>query len=110
MHKATIVPRGQALGMVMQLPDEDMTSWSQRQMLAEMDVCMGGRAAEELIFGEQNITSGASSDLERATSIATSMVEKFGRMRRNRSSSRSPKPTSQPVARRVKRETCTCIW
>lgn len=81
VHKATIVPRGQALGMVMQLPDEDMTSWSQRQMLAEMDVCMGGRAAEELIFGEQNITSGASSDLERATSIATSMVEKFGMSR-----------------------------
>merc|ERR1719258_736679 len=69
VHKATIVPRGQALGMVMQLPDEDMTSWSQRQMLAEMDVCMGGRAAEELIFGVDNITSGASSDLERATAI-----------------------------------------
>ena len=81
VHKATIVPRGQALGMVMQLPDEDMSSWSQRQMLAEMDVCMGGRAAEELIFGEQNITSGASSDLERATSIATSMVEKLGMSR-----------------------------
>jgi ATP-dependent Zn protease len=44
---------GQALGMVMQLPDEDMSSWSQRQMLAEMDVCMGGRAAEELVFGIQ---------------------------------------------------------
>jgi len=81
VHKATIVPRGQALGMVMQLPDEDMTSWSQRQMLAEMDVCMGGRAAEEIMFGQQNITSGASSDLERATSIATSMVEKFGMSR-----------------------------
>ena len=81
VHKATIVPRGQALGMVMQLPDEDMTSWSQRQMLAEMDVCMGGRAAEELIFGVDNITSGASSDLERATAIASSMVEKFGMSR-----------------------------
>ena len=64
--------------MVMQLPEEDMTSWSRRQMLAEMDVCMGGRAAEELVFGVGNITSGASSDLERATAIATSMVEKFG--------------------------------
>ncbi|KAJ1474958.1 peptidase family M41-domain-containing protein, partial [Baffinella frigidus] len=78
VHKATIMPRGQSLGMVMQLPDQDMTSWSYRQMIAEMDVCMGGRAAEELIFGVGNITSGASSDLERATGIATSMVEKYG--------------------------------
>ncbi|EKX42517.1 hypothetical protein GUITHDRAFT_88057 [Guillardia theta CCMP2712] len=82
VHKATIVPRGQALGMVMQLPEKDMTSWSRRQMMAEMDVCMGGRAAEELIFGVHNITSGATSDLERATSIACSMVEKFGMSRR----------------------------
>jgi len=82
VHKATIVPRGQALGMVMQLPEKDMTSWSRRQMMAEMDVCMGGRAAEELIFGIHNITSGATSDLERATSIACSMVEKFGMSRR----------------------------
>lgn len=78
VHKATIVPRGGALGMVMQLPESDMTSWSRRQMIAEMDVCMGGRAAEELVFGELNITSGASSDLERATKIARNMVEKFG--------------------------------
>jgi ATP-dependent metalloprotease len=78
VHKATIMPRGHALGMVMQLPDQDMSSWSRRQMIAEMDVCMAGRAAEELIFGVGNITSGASSDLERATAIATSMVEKYG--------------------------------
>ena len=48
------------------------------QMMAEMDVCMGGRAAEELIFGIHNITSGASSDLERATQVAVNMVEKLG--------------------------------
>lgn len=78
VHKATIVPRGHAMGMVMQLPDEDMTSWSRRQMKAEMDVCMGGRVAEELIFGAHNITSGASSDLERATQVAMNMVEKLG--------------------------------
>jgi hypothetical protein len=52
-YECTDAEGGQALGMVMQLPDEDMSSWSQRQMLAEMDVCMGGRAAEELVFGIQ---------------------------------------------------------
>jgi ATP-dependent metalloprotease len=78
VHKATVVPRGQALGMVMQLPDSDETSWSRRQMLAKMDVCMGGRVAEELIYGAEHVTSGASSDLEQATEIATSMVERWG--------------------------------
>jgi ATP-dependent metalloprotease len=56
--------------MVMQLPDADETSWNRSQMLARMDVCMGGRVAEELIFGADNVTSGASSDLEQATEIA----------------------------------------
>ncbi|EKX38208.1 hypothetical protein GUITHDRAFT_144422 [Guillardia theta CCMP2712] len=78
VHKATVVPRGSALGMVMQLPDGDETSWSRRQMLAKMDVCMGGRVAEELIYGTDNVTSGASSDFEQATSIATNMVERWG--------------------------------
>ncbi len=54
----------------MQLPDADETSWNRSQMLARMDVCMGGRVAEELIFGADNVTSGASSDLEQATEIA----------------------------------------
>eukprot|EP00283_Hemiselmis_rufescens_P016734 CAMPEP_0173457450 /NCGR_PEP_ID=MMETSP1357-20121228/57759_1 /TAXON_ID=77926 /ORGANISM="Hemiselmis rufescens, Strain PCC563" /LENGTH=478 /DNA_ID=CAMNT_0014424751 /DNA_START=83 /DNA_END=1519 /DNA_ORIENTATION=+ len=78
VHKATVVPRGMALGMVMQLPEKDETSWSRRQMLAKMDVCMGGRVAEELIFGKDNVTSGASSDFEQATSIAMNMVERWG--------------------------------
>ena len=78
VHKATIVPRGQALGLVSQLPDKDETSVSMHQLLARLDVCMGGRVAEELVFGERNVTSGASSDLSQATQIATAMVTRYG--------------------------------
>eukprot|EP00510_Aplanochytrium_minuta_P009902 CAMPEP_0184075044 /NCGR_PEP_ID=MMETSP0957-20130417/70910_1 /TAXON_ID=627963 /ORGANISM="Aplanochytrium sp, Strain PBS07" /LENGTH=646 /DNA_ID=CAMNT_0026377439 /DNA_START=480 /DNA_END=2420 /DNA_ORIENTATION=- len=79
VHKATIIPRGPTLGMVLQLPEEsDTMQQSKRQMLAEIDVCMGGRVAEELIFGADEITSGASSDLQRATQVARSMVERYG--------------------------------
>jgi ATP-dependent metalloprotease len=79
VHKATVVPRGMALGMVMQLPEtDDETSVTRRQLLAKLDVAMGGRVAEELIFGEKDITTGASSDLEQATRLARSMVTKYG--------------------------------
>ncbi|KAA8491434.1 ATP-dependent zinc metalloprotease FTSH 5, mitochondrial [Porphyridium purpureum] len=78
VHKATIIPRGQALGMVSQLPDDDMTSYSRKQMLAKLDVCMAGRVAEELIFGDENVTSGASSDFDQATKLAEAMVMRFG--------------------------------
>jgi len=78
IHKATIMPRGPSLGMVSMLPEGDQTSQSKRQMLAMMDVAMGGRAAEELIFGDEQVTSGASNDIQQATRIARAMVTKFG--------------------------------
>lgn len=79
VHKATVVPRGVALGMVMQLPEsDDETSISRRQLLAKLDVAMGGRVAEELIFGEEHVTTGASSDLEQATRLARAMVTRYG--------------------------------
>jgi len=78
IHKATIMPRGQALGMVMQLPENDVVSVTVEQMRAELDVCMGGRAAEEFVFGVDQVTSGASSDLQRATDVARRMVTQYG--------------------------------
>lgn len=74
IHKATIMPRGSALGMVTQLPSSDETSISKKQLLARLDVCMGGRVAEEIIFGNDHITTGASSDFNTATELAQYMV------------------------------------
>jgi ATP-dependent metalloprotease len=78
VHKATIVPRGSSLGMVAQLPDRDETSMSRQQMIARLVVCMGGRAAEELILGAEHVTSGAQSDFAQATRLAEAMVTQFG--------------------------------
>ncbi|KAK6155589.1 hypothetical protein DH2020_009837 [Rehmannia glutinosa] len=78
IHKATIMPRGSTLGMVTQLPSNDETSISKKQLLARLDVCMGGRVAEELIFGEDHVTTGASSDLNTATELAQYMVSSCG--------------------------------
>eukprot|EP00661_Eupelagonemidae_sp_cell13_P001383 gene1382-1502_t len=78
VHKATIMPRGSALGMVTQIPDKDQTSVSKEQLLAKLDVCMGGRVAEEIIFGEDKVTTGARSDLQQATNLARHMVAECG--------------------------------
>ncbi|KAJ9183809.1 hypothetical protein P3X46_007616 [Hevea brasiliensis] len=78
VYKATITPRGNSFGLVAQLPDMDEMSISQKQMLARLVVFMGGRVAEELTFGEDEVTSGASSDFEQATSLARAMVTKYG--------------------------------
>jgi cell division protease FtsH len=78
VHKATIIPRGRALGMVMQLPERDKLSMSYRQMMSRMAVLMGGRVAEEIIFGKDAVTSGASSDIDQATKLARAMVTRWG--------------------------------
>ena len=78
VHKATIIPRGRALGMVMQLPEADRYSMKLQQMTSTLAILMGGRVAEELIFGRENVTSGASSDIEQATRLARSMVTRWG--------------------------------
>ena len=61
LYKATIMPRGQALGITFQMPEMDKVSMSKKEYLAKIDVCMGGKVAEELIYGAENVTSGASS-------------------------------------------------
>ena len=78
IHKATIIPRGRALGMVMRLPERDQLSMAREKMLADITVAMGGRVAEEIIFGDDKVTSGASSDIEMATKMARNMVTKYG--------------------------------
>ncbi len=78
IHKATIIPRGRALGMVQYMPERDQISQSREEMIARMAMAMGGRAAEELKFGYDKVTSGASSDIEQVTSIATAMVTEWG--------------------------------
>ena len=78
IHKATIIPRGRALGMVMRLPERDNYSYHRDKMHANLAVSMGGRVAEELIFGHDKVSSGASSDIQYATDLARNMVTKWG--------------------------------
>lgn len=78
IHKATIIPRGRALGMVMRLPEGDRVSMSIERLQADLAVAMGGRIAEEMIFGPHKITTGASSDISMATQMARRMVTEWG--------------------------------
>ena len=82
IHKATIIPRGRALGMVMNLPERDKHGYSIKELKTRLATCFGGRVAEELIFGKDNISTGAGggpgSDLNQATQLARAMVTKYG--------------------------------
>ena len=76
---ATLIPRGRALGLVNIIPNEE-ASMTKQEMLAHIKTCMGGRAAEELIFGPENVGAGAASDFEAATDMAYKMVTQWGKL------------------------------
>ncbi len=78
IHKATIIPRGRALGMVQSLPERDQISQSYEQLIAMLAMSMGGRVAEELVFGKDKVTSGAAGDIQQVTKIARAMVTRLG--------------------------------
>ena len=78
VHKATIIPRGRALGMVMQLPEDDKLSMSKIEMTSRLAIMMGGRVAEEIIFGYDKVSSGASGDIQYATKLARDIVTQWG--------------------------------
>lgn len=78
VHQATIIPRGRSLGLVMRLPERDRISVPKSRLVADLDVMMAGRAAEEIVFGPDNVTTGAASDIEEATKLARRMVAEWG--------------------------------
>jgi cell division protease FtsH len=78
LHKVTIIPRGRSLGLTMSLPERDRYGFTKKELEAKLTVMFGGRAAEELIFGEDNVTTGAADDIRHATELARKMVAEFG--------------------------------
>ncbi|MCB1391279.1 MAG: cell division protein FtsH, partial [Rhodobacteraceae bacterium] len=78
IHKATIIPRGRALGLVLSLPERDQLSVTYTKYKSKIAMAMGGKVAEELIFGKENVTSGAASDIQQVSRIARAMVTQFG--------------------------------
>ena len=78
IHKATIIPRGRALGLVLSLPERDHLSQTREQLTSKIAMALGGRVAEELVFGPEQVTNGAASDIQQVTRIARAMVTQFG--------------------------------
>ncbi len=78
IHKATIIPRGRALGLVLSLPERDHLSQTRQMLTSKIAMAMGGRVAEELVFGDEQVTNGAASDIQQVTRIARAMVTQFG--------------------------------
>ena len=78
LHKVTIIPRGRALGVTMSLPERDRYSYSKLELVSKLAVMFGGRIAEELTFGPENITTGAGNDIQQATQMARRMVTEYG--------------------------------
>eukprot|EP00834_Sanchytrium_tribonematis_P001884 NODE_50_length_31184_cov_0.705099.p5 type:complete len:487 gc:universal NODE_50_length_31184_cov_0.705099:28145-29605(+) len=78
LHKASIIPRGRSLGVTVQVPDDDKLNYTKKEYFAMLDVCFGGRIAEEIVAGPENVTSGAYSDFQKATKIARQMVLEMG--------------------------------
>jgi cell division protease FtsH len=78
VYKVTIIPRGRALGVTMHLPEEDRYSYTKQRLESQLASLFGGRLAEEIIFGSQAVTTGASNDIEKATELARNMVTKWG--------------------------------
>lgn len=78
LHKVTIIPRGFALGLTMSLPEEDVVSMTKAQIIDRICFCLGGRLAEEIVYGDDKITTGAQNDLEKSTKLARRMVTEFG--------------------------------
>ncbi|KAI4721764.1 ATP-dependent metallopeptidase Hfl [Aureobasidium sp. EXF-10727] len=109
LYKATIMPRGHALGLTQMLPELDKVSETRAEMMAQIDVCMGGKVAEELIYGPDQVTTGASSDIQSATRIAYMMVtqagmsEKLGNVDLNRDYGQLSSETKQLIESEVRR-------
>ncbi|KAI5256758.1 ATP-dependent metallopeptidase Hfl [Aureobasidium subglaciale] len=109
LYKATIMPRGHALGLTQMLPELDKVSETRAEMMAQIDVCMGGKVAEELIYGPDKVTTGASSDIQSATRIAHMMVtqagmsEKLGNVDLNTDYARLSSETKQMIESEVRR-------
>ena len=78
LHKVTIIPRGRALGVTMSLPERDKYGYSKVELTSKLAMMFGGRVAEELVFGEENVTTGAGNDIQQATGLARSMVTEYG--------------------------------